>query len=62
MKAKKIQTAEMWPCACVKRDKKSGRMTHIKLNAVTMKRCRVCGARPLPDERIRNPSPLTPHA
>jgi hypothetical protein len=32
-----------WPCACVKRDRK-GRMTHIRLNAPEVERCRRCGA------------------
>jgi len=29
------------PCACVRR--KAGRMTHIKLNHPSRKRCRTCG-------------------
>lgn len=31
-----------WVCACVKRDKQK-KLSHIKMNPMSLKRCRVCG-------------------
>ena len=33
---------DMWPCACVKRDRK-GVMKAIKMHTATTSKCRVCG-------------------
>ena len=34
---------EGWPCACVKRNRQ-GFLSHIKINHVSVTRCRKCGA------------------
>ena len=36
--------AGSWPCACLKRDRRTGRQTHIRINDATLERCRNCGA------------------
>jgi len=41
-----------WPCACVKRGR-DGKLSHIKMNPVSRKRCPVCKCKPLPDDQHR---------
>ena len=36
------EVERMWPCACVKRDRR-GNMTAIKLHSPFVKKCRACG-------------------
>lgn len=35
--------SDWWPCACMKRNKRTDTLTHIKLHSPNVKRCRVCG-------------------
>jgi len=44
--ATQADLADWWACACVKGGnwRKGKPSTHIKLNAPTVKKCRVCGA------------------
>jgi hypothetical protein len=38
-----------WPCACVKRDRRTKQLTHIRTNHPTVRKCPKCGCeRPTP--------------
>jgi hypothetical protein len=41
--------ADYWPCACVRRY--CGKVTHIKLNHKSIKRCTVCGMTPIDESK-----------
>lgn len=50
-----------WVCGCVKRDRSTGRMTHIKINARSVAKCRRCGAtRDESDAMAAKPLPPPP--
>lgn len=41
-----------WVCACIRRNRKTQRLTHIKVHHRTVERCRVCGVTRDASDRI----------